>query len=47
MTATADDVYYDYSSNSSNIPDVPDNEYGLRRIHLMMISVCMYGKIQV
>ena len=30
MTATADDVYYDYSSNSSNIPDVPDNEIWIK-----------------
>lgn len=30
MTATADDVYYDYSSNSSNIPDVPDDEIWIK-----------------
>ena len=30
MTATADNVYYDYSSNSSNIPDVPDDEIWIK-----------------
>lgn len=51
MTATADNVFADYStpsstSSSSTTVTVPSDEFGLEQIPLMLTSVCIFGRIK-
>lgn len=45
MTATADDVYYDYSSNSSDLPTVPSDEFWVKTGNYTDFCVYTWGSV--